>query len=79
MNKLGTKTLKILLFIGVFSYLQYYDVKRGAFSVNSITGGHFCGISRLSDCITIWYRAKPYAKLSDSDCRNCRTCAISCI
>lgn len=36
MNKLGTKTLKILLFIGVFSYLQYYDVKRGAFSVNSI-------------------------------------------
>ena len=41
MNKLGTKTLKILLFIGVFSYLQYYDVKRGAFSVNSITGGLF--------------------------------------
>lgn len=39
MNKLGTKTLKILLFIGVFSYLQYYDVKRGAFSINSVTGG----------------------------------------
>ena len=41
MNKLGTKTLKILLFIGVFAYLQYYDVKRGVFSVNSITGGLF--------------------------------------
>ena len=41
MNKLGTKTLKILLFIGVFAYLQYYDVKRGSFSVNSITGGLF--------------------------------------
>lgn len=39
MNKLGTKTLKILLFIGVFSYLQYYDVKRDAFSINSVTGG----------------------------------------
>lgn len=41
MNKLGTKTLKILLFIGVFTYLQYYDMKRGAFSINSITGGLF--------------------------------------
>lgn len=39
MNKLGTKTLKILLFIGIFAYLQYYDVKRSAFSVNSVTGG----------------------------------------
>lgn len=39
MNKLQTKTLKILLFIGVFAYLQYYDVKRGAFSVSSVTGG----------------------------------------
>lgn len=41
MNKFETKTLKILLFIGVFAYLQYYDVKRGAFSANSITGGLF--------------------------------------
>lgn len=39
MDKLGTKTLKILLFIGVFAYLQYYDVKRDAFSTNSVTGG----------------------------------------
>lgn len=39
MSKLSTKTLKIILFIGVFGYLQYYDVKRGAFSFNSITGG----------------------------------------
>lgn len=39
MNKAGTKTLKIFLFIGVFAYLQYYDVSRGAFSVNTVTAG----------------------------------------
>jgi hypothetical protein len=41
LNKLATKTLKILVFIGLFAYLQYYDVKRGAFSINSVTGGIF--------------------------------------
>lgn len=39
MNKLQTKTLKILLFIGVFAYLQYHDIKRGSFSANSIMSG----------------------------------------
>lgn len=39
MNKLGTKTLKIILFVGVFAYLQYYDISRGAFTVNSVTAG----------------------------------------
>ena len=35
MNKLSTKTLKILLFIGVFFYLQYYDIKRSDYTINS--------------------------------------------
>ena len=39
MSKSGTKTLKIILFIGVFAYLQYYDIKRGVFTVNSVTAG----------------------------------------
>lgn len=39
MNKAGTKILKIILFIGVFAYLQYYDVNRGAFTINSVTAG----------------------------------------
>lgn len=39
MNKLQTKTLKIILFIGVFTYLQYQDIKSGTFSVNSVTSG----------------------------------------
>ena len=39
MDKSGTKILKIILFIGVFAYLQYYDIKRGAFTVNSVTAG----------------------------------------
>lgn len=34
-----TKILKIILFIGVFSYLQYYDVSHGTFDFDSITGG----------------------------------------
>lgn len=56
MNKLGTKTLKILLFIGVFAYLQYYDVKRGVFSVNSITGGLFAASAvYLINCRIILY------------------------
>lgn len=41
MNKLGTKTLKIILFIGVFSYLQYHDIKGDAFTINSVTAGIF--------------------------------------
>lgn len=39
MNKLSTKTLKILLFIGVFFYLQYYDIKRSDYTINSVTAG----------------------------------------
>jgi phosphate/sulfate permease len=39
MNKAGTKTFKIILFVGVFAYLQYHDVSRGAFSMNTVTGG----------------------------------------
>ncbi len=39
MNKLSTKTLKILLFIGVFAYLQYYDIKRSDYTINSVTAG----------------------------------------
>ena len=39
MNKAGTKILKVILFIGVFAYLQYYDVNRGAFTINSVTAG----------------------------------------
>lgn len=39
MDKSATKTLKIILFIGVFGYLQYHDISRGAFSMNSVTGG----------------------------------------
>lgn len=39
MDKAGTKILKIILFIGVFAYLQYYDIKRGVFTVNSVTAG----------------------------------------
>ncbi len=33
------KILKILLFFGVFGYLQYYDYSRGAFKLGTITGG----------------------------------------
>ena len=39
MNKAGAKILKVILFIGVFAYLQYYDVNRGAFTINSVTAG----------------------------------------
>ena len=39
MQKIGTKILKIILFIGVFGYLQYYDLNRGAHSMGSVTGG----------------------------------------
>lgn len=39
MSKAGMKTLKIMLFIGLFAYLQYHDVSRGAFSANTVTGG----------------------------------------
>lgn len=39
MDKAGTKILKILLFIGVFGYLQYQDVKLGNFTMGSITHG----------------------------------------
>lgn len=33
------KILKILLFFGVFGYLQYYDYSRGAFKLGTVTGG----------------------------------------
>lgn len=33
------KILKILLFFGVFGYLQYYDYSHGAFKLGTITGG----------------------------------------
>ena len=33
------RILKILLFFGVFGYLQYYDYSRGAFKLGTITGG----------------------------------------
>jgi len=39
MQNYGTKILKILLFIGVFAYLQYYDLNRGAHSIASVTEG----------------------------------------
>ena len=39
MNKAGTKILEGILFIGVFSYLQYHDINRGAFTINSVTAG----------------------------------------
>lgn len=39
MQNYGTKILKILLFIGVFAYLQYYDINRGAHSIGSMTAG----------------------------------------
>ncbi|MEA4989046.1 MAG: hypothetical protein VB095_13380 [Anaerovorax sp.] len=43
MNKAGTKLLKVILFIGVFSYLQYHDVNRGTFTINSVTAGIMMG------------------------------------
>lgn len=33
------KILKILLFFGVFGYLQYYDYSRGAFKIGTVTDG----------------------------------------
>jgi len=39
MNRVGTKTLKIILFMGVFGFLQYYDLNRGAHTINSVTAG----------------------------------------
>lgn len=33
------KILKILLFFGVFAYLQYHDYSRGAFKIGTVTGG----------------------------------------
>lgn len=33
------KILKILLFFGVFAYMQYYDFSRGAFKLGTVTGG----------------------------------------
>ncbi len=39
MNKVETKILKVILFIGVFAYLQYYNVNRGAFTIDSATVG----------------------------------------
>ena len=39
MDKASTKILKILLFIGVFGYLQYYDISRGVHTINSVTAG----------------------------------------
>ena len=38
MNKAGTKILKVILFIGVFSYLQYHDINR-AYTINPVTAG----------------------------------------
>lgn len=39
MDNLGKKILKIMLFIGIFAYLQYYDLNRGAHTINSVTAG----------------------------------------
>ena len=39
MDKASTKILKILLFVGVFGYLQYYDISRGVHTIDSVTAG----------------------------------------
>ncbi len=39
MDKLGSKTLKIILFIGVFAYFQYHGISHGTFSIDTVTGG----------------------------------------
>ena len=39
MNKAGAKILKVILFVGVFAYLQYHDVNREAFTINSVIAG----------------------------------------
>jgi len=39
MDRVGAKALKIILFIGVFGFLQYYDLNRGVHTINSVTAG----------------------------------------
>ena len=39
MEKHSGKILRILLFFGVFAYLQYHDYSRGAFKIGTVTGG----------------------------------------
>ena len=39
MQNYGTKIFKILLCIGVFAYLQYSDISRGAHTISSVTAG----------------------------------------
>ena len=39
MEKYSGKIIRILLFFGVFAYLQYHDYSRGAFKIGTVTGG----------------------------------------
>ena len=39
MEKHSGKIIRILLFFGVFAYLQYHDYSRGAFKIGTVTGG----------------------------------------
>ncbi len=39
MDRLGAKTLKIIVFIGVFVYFLYHGISHGTFGINTVTGG----------------------------------------
>lgn len=39
MNRAETKILKVILLLEVFCFLQYHNVNREAFSINSVTAG----------------------------------------